>query len=285
MKKLITVACAAWALFAMQGVQAGEINDNVATGYYGANGHNYGDVIGSSLYDISGAKITRIGNVLTITISTNFAGNAGVEAAAGVGGKGIGYGDVFLANAWTPHPTSGSVGDLHYTEDNAANGTNWDYGLHIDDLKRYDNQTTGVAGSFTLYNLAGTNAATILNSDSYIVCGSNCTYRNGQAVSVNTAAAAKDAFVVKKANTTSDVTGTWKVFADLHQIEFKLDMTGTALLNFNSFAMHWGETCQNDVIEGATSVVSAPGSIALLALGLGAMLLMRRRQLGLPARS
>jgi hypothetical protein len=42
--------------------------------------------------------------------------------------------------------------------------------------------------------------------------------------------------------------------------------SSSELLNFTSFAMHWGETCQNDVIEGATSVVSAPASIALGAL-------------------
>lgn len=283
MMKIITVACAAWALFATSGVQAGEINDNVATGYYGANGHNYGDVIGTSLYDISGAKITRIGNVLTITISTNFAGNAGAEAGV-ASTRGIGYGDVFLANAWNPYVVPGQPADAHHSADNAGNGTDWQYGLHISDADRYDNQATHVAGNFTLYNLMGTNAATILNSDSYITCAS-CTYRNGQAVSVNTAASTNDAFVVKKSGTTNDVTGTWKVFADTHQIEFKLDMTGTALLNFNGFAMHWGETCQNDVIEGASSVVSAPGGIPLLSLGLGAMLLIRRRQAGLFASS
>jgi hypothetical protein len=39
-----------------------------------------------------------------------------------------------------------------------------------------------------------------------------------------------------------------------------------------------GETCQNDVIEGATSVVPEPGAIPLAMLGLGAMLAIRRRK-------
>jgi hypothetical protein len=277
MKKLITVACAAWVLFALPGVQAGEINDNVANGYYGGDGHNYGDVIGTTMYDISGAKITRTANVLTITISTNFAGHAGADDNI-VGAPGIGYGDVFLANAWHPHATA----DGHYSDDNMLNGTDWEYGLSLD--KRYNNQTDNVTGKFTLYNLKGANDKTILNSDSFIKCGGSCVYRNGQAVAVNTAAKIEDAFVVQRDHTTTDVTGTWKVNLD-QSIVFTLDMTGTALMNFNSFAMHWGETCQNDVIEGATSVVSAPGGIPLLALGLGAMLLIRRRQAGLSAKA
>ena len=71
--------------------------------------------------------------------------------------------------------------------------------------------------------------------------------------------------------------------AILNRLEFKLDMTGTDLINFNSFALHWGETCQDDVIEGATSVVSAPGGIPPVMFGLGAMVF--RRQAGLAALS
>ena len=273
MKKPLIVACAALALFATHGAQAGGINDNATTGgYWGADGHGYQDVIGTSLYDISGATITRVGSVLTISIATNFAGHAGADANIVRGG--IGYGDVFLANAWNP---KGSAAD-HYGVDNAATGTNWQYGLNLDD------RMNNTGGTFKLFKLPGTNAASILNSDSFINCISNCTYRNGQAVAVNTAALAADAYVVKKGTTSSEVSGTWKVFAD-NRIEFKLDMTGTDLINFNSFAMHWGETCQNDVIEGMTSVVSAPGSIPLVALGLGAMLFLRRRQARLAAQS
>jgi hypothetical protein len=277
MKKTIAVAFAACALFAVHGAQAGGINDNATSGgYWGADGHGYKDVIGSSLYDISGATIKRVASVLTITINTNFAGNAGSDIGI-VGGKGIGYGDVFLAKAWNPFVASGEVADGHYSSDNAARGTNWDYGLHLDD--RFDNQDDHVAGSFTLYNLTkGTNAQNILNSESFIGCA-NCTYRNGQAVAVNTLASNEYAFIAQRAKTNANVTGTWTVTKG-SQIEFKMDLTGTDLFNFNSFAMHWGETCQNDVIEGAASVVSAPASMPLVGLGLGAMLLLRRRRAG-----
>jgi hypothetical protein len=267
MKKIFTVACAVWALLAMPGAQAGGISDSGAGAYWGADGHGKTDVIGDSTYDISGATITRIANVLTITIATNFAGHAGAEEAL-VGHGGIGYGDVFLAKAWNPFGS-----DVNHASDSAINGTLWSYGLSLD--KRWSN--TG--GTFKVYSLGGTtNAASILNSDSFISCGSNCLYRNGQATAVDTSG-------TSKASATA-MSGTWTVLAD-SQLQFKLDLTGSNsdLLNFSSFAMHWGETCQNDVIEGVTSVVSAPGSIPLLALGLGTMLLLRRRQAGLPAKS
>lgn len=274
MQKFITIACAAWALLASSGAQAGGISDVGVGAYWGADGHNGAtgiDVIGASTYDISGATITRIGTVLTITIATNFAGQAGAEAAL-VGNGGIGYGDVFLANAWNPVTT----GAGHYVNDNAANGTDWGYGLSLG-----ANRTNNGGGSFKLYKLAGPNSTTILNSDSFISCGSNCIYRNGQAVAVNASASNLAAGSVVETGA-----GNWTV--SNNQLQFTLDIAKTSsseLLNFTSFAMHWGETCQNDVIEGITSVVSAPGSIALVALGLGAMLLLRRRQAGLAALS
>ena len=246
----------------MQAAHAGGINDNATSGgYWGADGHGYKDVIGSSLYDISGATITRVGSVLTITIMTNFAGHAGSDSAIANGG--IGYGDVFLSNVWTPKGTAAD----NYGVDNSATGTDWKWALSLDDRMKN-------GGAFKLYQLPGANSANILNSEQVIDCISACVYRNGQATAVNKTAAS-NAYVVQKNN--KDVTGNWTVITD-KQIQFTLDMTGTELINFNSFAMHWGETCQNDVIEGLALAVSAPGSVPLVALGLGAMLLLRRRQ-------
>jgi hypothetical protein len=90
---------------------------------------------------------------------------------------------------------------------------------------------------------------------------------------------------VKTASSTvknTGVTGTWTVTAN-QELRFTMNISSTDLINFTSFAMHWGETCQNDVVEGVTSVVSAPGTMPLLALGLGALLLLHRRRAGLPA--
>lgn len=64
------------------------------------------------------------------------------------------------------------------------------------------------------------------------------------------------------------------------ELKFTINAASTDLINFSSFAMHWGETCQNDVVEGLVKMVPVPGSVPLVALGLGAMLVLRRRQAG-----
>jgi hypothetical protein len=263
MKKLLSVVCAGLALLTAPFVHAGGISDVGVNGYWGSDSHGYGDVIGNSTYDISGATITRVGSVLTVTIATSFAGYAGIDP--GVAPGGIGYGDVFLAQSWNPFGT-----DSHHENDNAANGTLWSYGLNL------DNRWSNTGGSFKLYKLNGaTNAANILNSESFISCqlGTQCNYRNGQATAVKT-----------NSSTVQDtgLLGTWKVTAN--QLQFTINAASSDLVNFSSFAMHWGETCQNDVIEGVVHVVPVPGSLPLVALGLCALFgLKRRRPAGRPA--
>jgi hypothetical protein len=257
MNNLLRVVFALLTLLAAQGAQAGEISDVGVNAYWGADNHGYGDVIGNSTYDISGATITRVGSVLTVTIATSFAGHAGSDP--GQASKGIGYGDVFLAQTWNPFGI-----DAHHINDKAANGTKWSYGLSL------DNRWSNTGGSFKLYKLDGaTNAANILNSESFMSCttGTNCFYRDGQAAAVKTTS-----------STVQDLglTGQWSVTKD-QELKFKFDMKNTDLMNFASFAMHWGETCQNDVVEGMIKLPE-PGGISLVMLGMGAMLVMRRRK-------
>jgi hypothetical protein len=254
------VAAAALALGIGQ-ASAGEISDTGANAYWGGKGYG-ADVIGGSLYDIQGAKISRVGSVLTIVINTNFAGHAGVDAGV-VSKKGIGYGDVFLSDVWNPYGN-----DAHHTNDTAANGTDWDYALSLDN--RYSN--TG--GTFQLLSLGGTNTQDILTPKSFLdkcTLNKTCYYRDGAAVAANTASK-----TVKK----TGLTGTWSVDKD-ESLTFKIDLSGSEMLNWTSFAMHWGETCQNDIIEGITSArVPEPNSIALLLLGLGSFAAVRRRRRG-----
>jgi hypothetical protein len=47
-----------------------------------------------------------------------------------------------------------------------------------------------------------------------------------------------------------------------------LDITGTSLLSGNGVAFHWGQTCQNDVIEGSAHAAPEPATILLLGTGL-----------------
>lgn len=265
MKKAIKLAVSAAIILGASQGWAATITDSGATTYYGYDNQGAADIIGGSQYDISKATITRAGSVLTITINTNFAGKAGINATwgkdglTGATGKGIGYGDVFLSDTWNAAGTS----DTHYVTDNANKGTVWDYGFAL------DNRWNNAGGKFKLYALNGaTNAANILNSNSYINC-SNCNYRENEETAVNTkSATVKD----------TGLSGKWTVATNT--LTFNIDLKGSELMDYGSFAMHWGETCQNDVLEGVGMGVHVPlpGTAALLFLGLGALGVARRRR-------
>lgn len=236
-------------------VQAGIISDAGSSAYWGGNDHNLGDSIGGTAFDITSATVLREQNRLTVLIATGFAGHAGTATYAAP--KGIGYGDVFLASSWNPFGR-----DAHHTADNALNGTKWSYGLNL------DNRWSNTGGTFTLYALNGaTNASNVLLSQDFMTCtmGTQCYYRDGQATAVNTASGSVQ---------NTGMTGTWTVTKD-KSLLFDIQIGGTALAGFGDLALHWGQTCQNDVIEGITDVPE-PATPALVALAVAGLALRRK---------
>lgn len=235
------------------------INDT----YHGGNGHGYGDVIaaaGVHTFDVDSLDATLAGNQLTVVIYTDFAGHAGISPSSTAHRTGIGYGDLFLSTGWNPK------GSGFHDSDNASNGNHWTYAFSL------DNPTDNSGGNGTVYALgAGTHSnhnPDVLRSDHFIDCGYGCTYRNGQAVAVDT----------HKATATND-TGTWTVGDGF--LSFSFDIAGLDL-DPDNLGLHWTMYCGNDVIEGLTAATAVPEPKPLgfffVGLGLIGLAVVRRRR-------
>ncbi len=270
LRSLVAVACLAWG-----GQVAAYLIDDQASApfrYHGGNGHGYGDVVGAAAtFDVLGADIALDGSVLTVDIYTNFVGNAGVFAPYTASGRGIGYGDLFLANTWTP------FGTPNFDNDDHASGTVWQYGLAINGDRWANSDYTNSA---TLYALSGTNDASALLSDDLMQ--GNAVWRNGQEVLVDRAASGA---------VTAVGSGTWSVSASADRIRYQVDIFGTDLWwrpgqSELTIAMHWAMDCGNDVIEGATvffdpppnTSVPEPTALGLALLGIAGAGGLRRRR-------
>lgn len=231
----------------------------IADNYIGGDDHNKGDVIGNvNDFQINSMDVSVSGTILSVSIDTTFAGKAGTIAPGQTSGLGIGYGDLFLSSQWTPNGTAAD----QYINDNAATGTVWTYGFSLDDRFR-----TGLGmGAGTLYSLnSGNNDADALLSEDFLTSG---LFRDGQEVAVDTASLGVQAL---------NNAGSWNVTAN--SIDFTIDLANTGLLGNGEIALHWGFTCQNDVIEGAAvSAVPIPSAVWLFATGLIGLVGVSRRK-------
>lgn len=227
--------------------------DVILDHYIGSDDHGYGDVIGQpGSFDVSAVDINLAGSLLSIDVTTSFANNGlGTYQGYTNNGLGIGFGDLFLANEWTPS------GSAPYKADNWQTGTDWDYGFAIDD--RWNPGGTGI-----WHELGDTQNGDVDLSDDYMSGG---IFRNGQEVAVDTSIAT--AMQGQPMN--------WSVDGANNRVSFTFDIAGTSLENSDVIGFHWGMTCGNDVIEGAYNRVPEPGTLALLGLGLSIMLVRMGR--------
>ena len=257
----MTLTAATFATFALsgRGASAAPVLDTYIGGvanYAGA------DVIGDPAeFDILSMDAKRYGSLLHVEIKTNFAGQSGQFKPYTKNGKGIGYGDLFLANDWQPF----GVGP-QYKTDTATTGTHWRYGFSINDnitaLDRYHDQ----GGVGYLYALNGaTNDVDDYISDDFL---KNAIWRNNQVVAVDRHSRSAQRLGA----------GMWTVDTANKTVSFDFDLKGTTLLNDSTLALHWDMLCANDVIEGVVKVdVPAPETAPLMLAGTLALLLARRR--------
>jgi len=253
MKKHLVVTAGMSAILAFAAAQPSfAVPSTINDRYWGGEEHGRGDVIGrDARFGIDSMEVERIGDILSVSINTNFAGRSGIFPSltntSYSNRRGISYGDLFLNETWDPNNDA-----HHYSTDNYLTGTAWSYAFSLDD--RWSN--TG--GNGTLYSLTGDDSDTLLSED-FLSSG---TFRNGQEIAVDTS--------TKTANDTYG-NGRWNIVADtdntVGKVNFLIDLTGTSLANSETIALHWGMSCGNDTIEGLYTVPE-PSVLALLALGL-----------------
>lgn len=215
--------------------------------YWGSNDHGYGDVIASAsskdFFNVDHLKVVfGAGHTASVTVYTGF--KEGDPRALGTR-----YGDLFISSTgWDPYV---GTDPLHYRQDRYGNtGTRWNYAI--------DTSEGGAlyGGNFSVYL-----------SDNLMGSG---TYRNGQLVQRKSGGSLLDREAV--------LFGTELYNGKAYNtLVYRFDWSLLGVKPGDELAFKWGMTCANDTIEGAAQVVPTPATLPLLAAGVGAGWLARRR--------
>jgi hypothetical protein len=257
------------------------------------------DVKGSkSVYDTQSMTVSRIDNIMTVVINSNFVGNNDGD---------IGFGDLFMsvdesdpnANPWKPF---GNASDNYKADRFAGNndggnhvantGTDWNYAYTIRDwvqpggnqpdnwVDRH-NTSSGkgqLVSGFTNSDLQHSNTSS--NRHHQAVSLKSSVYDNGYA---NSTYSYDKVYYNQQANDPTNGTGYSNWSASNGALTFSFDVTGSALATANQIAFRWAMTCANDIIEGLVSVnpggevkVPEPQTLLLMLLGMAGIAYRRK---------
>ncbi|GAX60657.1 carbamate kinase [Candidatus Scalindua japonica] len=246
-------------------VSADIVDDTGAGAYWGGNppGTMEKDVIGSFDFQIENAEVTFVkGTSLSIKINTGFITSGIGTYGAGdtynltdqtknasipddADGKGMGIGDLFLAEVWNP-----AGNDPHHILDSHSTGTEWEKAIKFDTFSDHWNADLSGGGHRDASLVDLSKGFKDNNNNAYISSEllSGGIYRHDQEVMVTQDT--NEWEVVKSAGVDINLTNATK--PDFGMIEFTIDdLAGTGMETWNTLAFHFTMSCANDVIEGS----------------------------------
>ncbi|MFH0783243.1 MAG: PEP-CTERM sorting domain-containing protein [Pseudomonadota bacterium] len=205
----------------------------------------------ASKYGVDSLTFSATSNNITIVLTGSFFGfTISPENTAN-----ILPGDVFLGNnGWSPTGT-----DAHHNTDIAVDD-DWQYAITMD-------SNTGSSGTISLFSVDP--AGSILYPEDYLSSLPSYEYRSQQEYQY-----------VKATDQPVLGTGTWEISGNT--LTYSLDIYNETTLadllhNDGQVAIHWAQTCGNDVVEGI-GTVPEPATMILFGSGLMGLVGLSRRK-------
>lgn len=216
----------------------------IADHYQGADGHGYGDRIGSRDYEVERMEVSHYGAGLAQRMNVKVFTYFNQERDR----YGTTFGDLFIStDGWRP------VGSAPYATDHHGNGERWEYVFDTSENRLY-------GGDFEILLAQQVAPATLVPGS--IV-------RDGQEV-------------LRGAGGVQAGTSNWMSLAHvspasgvLGYLEYDIALRDLGLGGRYNLGLKWGMSCANDTIEGSVQRVSEP---PLWSLVLAAAVVAARRR-------